>query len=194
MDHELWGNAWSEPQKIPIADNKADEWTPEPQSQTLNVTGVTSWESQWKESTSGWHAETFSAPEASWATSDHSEHTLERASPPDTPRQQTPPIDNDLTQIDNLENDTSHTLEDLPSKFSIKDTEIVPFGGEVSSDWNALGNAAVSVGDEASWNTAWVPPATEDVEGHTSDQEIDEWDQAIQARNRRDEKIVSVGN
>jgi hypothetical protein len=188
-----WGNAWSEVDKDPVQEvilkPTDDKWITSPVSGDIGV----AWTSEWqvpsdKKTTLEPSQGIFPSTSAPW---DSELGTMgDRLSPVDVEEPVAPVGVEEPLQVDVI--DDAVGQEAFPNED--RPTSGVFDGEEVITDsWKSLSHAAIVVGDEAAWDSAWKPPADEMDEKVESPRApvVDEWTRAIEEKAIRDTRIVS---
>jgi len=218
MDGNPWGSVWSEPEKETIQEvilkPKVDAWLTSPASGDLGVAWSSSTSTQWgtrDESQAAWKpaTTTFGSESTPWGSAfdaraadvlggSENSRSLEPtplknvfgdqhglSSVPPQPR------DEKVLEEGNAE---SLPISDDPSREIEKPNFVAPFEvqeGESADRWRTLENAAITVGNDAGWETAWKPEANEeDARAESPTGAPDDWAEAVQQKILRDAKVV----
>jgi hypothetical protein len=225
MDSNPWGNAWAEPSKDTaqevIVKPKEDSWLTSPASGDIGVAWSTQWESP-ADSHTTWHPQesTVASLSTPWGfnsnlpnteivqVDDTLSHETEQMSQDEGDREKTPhstpdktltylndekPVESSIASNADLTDETPRAPD-----VSVPITPAADEEGDSLSKWRTLGNAAISVGDEAAWDTAWNPSSNEEPQATYSptneDQPVDEWSSAMAEKAKRDAMIVRSHN
>lgn len=177
-----WGNAWSEVDKDPIQEvtlkPKDDKWITSPVSGDIGV----AW---------GPSEGVFPSTSAPWESA---LDTMGGSLSPVGVEEPTAPVGfeeplqvDEIPAIDDAAGEEAFPKEDRPTSGVFDGEEVI------TDSWKSLSHAAVVVGDEAAWDSAWKPPADELDERVESPQApvVDEWTRAIEEKAIRDTRIVS---
>jgi hypothetical protein len=206
-----WGNAWSEVDKDPVQEvilkPKDDKWITSPVSGDIGV----AWTSEWQvpsdkkttlepsqtifpstrapwESALGTMGDSLSPVDVKEAAASHAEESQPEDEPshPSVGLEEPLQVD-EIPAIDDTIREEAFPKEDRPTSGVFDDEEVI------TDSWRSLSHAAVVVGDEAAWDSAWKPPADEMDEkvGNPQAPVVDEWTRAIEEKAIRDTRIVS---
>jgi hypothetical protein len=187
-----WGNAWSEVDKDPIQEvtlkPKDDKWVTSPVSGDIGV----AWTSEWqvpsdKKTTLGPSQGIFPSTSAPWESALGTMGDSLSAVDVEVPASEEPLQADEMPAIDDAAGEDAFPEEGLPTSGVFDGEEVI------TDSWKSLSHAAVGVGDEAAWDSAWKPPPDELDEKVESPQAplVDEWTRAIEEKAIRDTRIVS---
>jgi hypothetical protein len=220
MDGNPWGSAWAEPERETVQEvtlkPKADTWLTSPASGDLGVAWSSSTQSQWDTRTdtqSTWKPApaTFDSETAPWGSSFEARaadvlggvesHSLEPTPLKEVFNDQhdlasafSQPRDVNVVEESNAE---SHIASDELAAGDEKPIFVAQFEAQEDESpgrWRALENAAIIVGNDAAWETAWKPDTDEEdtrAESPTGPL-VDDWTEAVQQRVLRNARVVRV--
>ncbi|PVF99892.1 hypothetical protein CPB86DRAFT_266755 [Serendipita vermifera] len=217
MDSNPWGNAWAEPSKDTVQEvvvkPKEESWIASPASGDIGVAWSTQWESH-ADSHTTWHPQESTVASLNTPWNLKSEiSTTETVRVDDNPIYETEQVSqgeddqqevshsspnkaftylNDENIVESSITSNAIPVNEIPQTtgISLPATPAVDEEADSLSKWRTLGNAAITVGDEAAWDTAWKTPSNDEPQAAYSptseNQPVDEWSSAIAEKAKMD--------